>query len=58
VAERGNRGAGSVAPVIDVARIHNWIALLLMVLIIGFILHQLGQRVATVGKVVTASFGS
>ena len=29
-----------------------------MLLVIGFVLHQLGQRVSTVGRVVQASFGS
>jgi hypothetical protein len=37
---------------------HTWAALVLAILLIGFLLHQLGQRVAVVGRVVKASFGS
>jgi hypothetical protein len=44
--------------VIDLAKAHNWVAVLVMVLIVGFILHQLAQRSSAVGRVVTAAFGS
>lgn len=37
---------------------HTWVALALAILLIGFILHQVGQRVGVVGRVVKASFGA
>ena len=40
---------------IDFTKPHNWIGLLLAVLVIAFVLHQVGQRVATVGRVTAAA---
>ncbi|HZS14871.1 MAG TPA: hypothetical protein VFC09_09760 [Candidatus Dormibacteraeota bacterium] len=37
---------------------HTWAALALAILLIGFVLHQIANRVPAVKRVVTASFGS
>jgi hypothetical protein len=37
---------------------HTWAALALAILLIGFVLHQIGNRVAPMKRVVTAAFGS
>lgn len=42
----------------DLTKPHTWIALTIAVLVIGFALHQLGNRVSPVKPVVTAAFGS
>ena len=49
---------GNVDPVLDLTKIHNWIALTGMILIIGFVLHQAAGRIEPVRKIVTASMGS
>lgn len=43
---------------LDLARWHNWVALAVMILILGFVLHFVGKMVPPVGNVVRASFGS
>jgi hypothetical protein len=37
---------------------HNWVALAAMILLIGIVAHVVGRKVAPVGKVVSAAFGS
>ena len=44
--------------VIDLTKVHNWLALAGMILVIGFILHQAAFRIEPVRKVVAASFGA
>lgn len=43
---------------IDATSLHNWITLGVMVLVLGFVLHQIGNRVQLVNRAVTASFGA
>ena len=43
---------------LDLTKWHNWVALTLMLLLVGFALHQVGQRVPAVGNVTRAAFGS
>ena len=43
---------------IDWTKPHNWIGLALAILVIGFVWHQVGNRVPAVGGAVRAGFGS
>lgn len=43
---------------IDATKPHNWIVLALMVVVIGFALHQVAARVPAANGVVRASFGA
>lgn len=40
---------------LDLTKPHNWVALLLAMLLIGFVLNQIGNRVPMVKRVATAS---
>jgi hypothetical protein len=43
---------------VSLGKWHNWVAVLLIVILGGFVLHQVGRRVPAVGKVVAAGMGS
>jgi len=43
---------------LDLTKPHTWAALIVAVLVIGFVLHQLANRVPAASSVVKASFGS
>jgi hypothetical protein len=44
--------------VIDLARWHNWVALAVMLLLLGFVLHAIGRAWSPAGSLVKASFGA
>jgi len=58
VPRRGSPRPGSVAAMLRMSHWHTWAALALAILLIGFVLHQIANRVPAVKRVVTASFGS
>jgi hypothetical protein len=43
--------------VIDLTKWHTWIAFGALLLVWGWLFHQLGARVPAIGTVVKASFG-
>lgn len=43
---------------IDLTKWHNWLAIALIVFVIGFLAHQAAARVPAAGGVVRAAFGS
>jgi hypothetical protein len=43
---------------LSLASWHNWAAVGAMILLIGFLAHQIGTRVPAVNRLVTASYGA